>query len=100
TRPGFEPTGMSVGFLVLVFTSIVDTVSLGLLATQAVLRHRRRAVTDDATPGATPTRSSANPDAETARTERHRRSSAHRVAVLMGSRWRSPSSATRRARDP
>src|SRR4030095_8736059 len=31
------PTGMSLAFLVLVFTSIVDTVPLGPLATKAVL---------------------------------------------------------------
>src|SRR5262249_60975206 len=34
---GFEPTVMSVGSLVRVATSIVDTVSLPLLATKAVL---------------------------------------------------------------
>src|SRR5262249_59978622 len=34
---GPEPTGMSTGFLVLVFTSIVDTESLPLLVTKAVL---------------------------------------------------------------
>ena len=37
TPIGRGPTGMSVGFLVLVFTSIVDTVPLSLLATKAVL---------------------------------------------------------------
>src|SRR5262245_51657334 len=37
TTTGARPTGMSSGCLVLVFTSIVDTVSLSLLATKAVL---------------------------------------------------------------
>src|SRR5262249_28090054 len=37
TANGFAPTAVSVGFLVLVFTSIVDTVSLLTLATKAVL---------------------------------------------------------------
>src|SRR5512132_165867 len=37
TMPGRGPTGISVGFLVLVFTSMVDTVPLSLLATKAVL---------------------------------------------------------------
>src|SRR6266536_4696552 len=37
TPLGFVPTGMSVAFLVLVFTSIVDTVALRGLATKAVL---------------------------------------------------------------
>ena|SRR6266542_358477 len=37
SRTGSEPTGMSVRFLVLVFTSIVDTEALPPLVTKAVL---------------------------------------------------------------
>src|SRR5262249_4143357 len=37
TPKGFEPTAMSVGFLVRVFTSMVDTESLAWLAMKAVL---------------------------------------------------------------
>jgi hypothetical protein len=37
TSPGTEATGISVGCLLLVFTSIVETVLLFLLVTKAVL---------------------------------------------------------------
>src|SRR5262249_24208878 len=37
TWAGLTPTGMSVGFLIRVFTSMVDTVSLRVLVTKAVL---------------------------------------------------------------
>src|SRR5262249_61199394 len=49
---GFEPTVMSVGSLVRVATSIVDTVSLPLLATKAVLpRGENARVAGDETTG-------------------------------------------------
>src|SRR5262249_25609494 len=62
---GLSPTMMSVGFLVLVFTSIVDTVSLPLLATNAVARHRRRVASVDAPVGTPPTSAPANPNTTT-----------------------------------
>ena len=62
-RPG--PTAMSVGCLVLVFTSIVDTVPLPPLVTKAVARHRARAATADTPPGTTPTSAPANPSTKT-----------------------------------
>jgi hypothetical protein len=40
TLPGCVPTGMSVGSLVRVFTSMVDTVPLSTLVTKAVLPSR------------------------------------------------------------
>src|SRR5262249_14628298 len=62
---------MSDGFLVLVFTSIVDTVPLTPLATKAVGRHFRRAGTADTRPR--PTSAPAKPSTATTRTHRTRR---------------------------
>src|SRR5262249_4913691 len=67
---GPMPTPMSVGFLVLVFTSIVDTVSLSLFATRAVARHLARAVTAGTSSGTTPTSEPANPNTTSPRTQR------------------------------
>src|SRR5215471_6189633 len=77
TPAGVSPTVMSVGFLVLVSTSIVDTSMvdtdpLPALETNAVARQRDRPATAD-TPGATPTSAPANPNTTTTRTHRNRR---------------------------
>src|SRR5262249_43682104 len=70
TPVGIEPTVMSVGFLVLVFTSIVDTEPPPLLVTKAVGRHRERAATADTPPGNAPTSAPATPSPTTPRTQR------------------------------
>jgi hypothetical protein len=62
---------MSVGFLVPVFTSIVETEPLTALATKAVARHSLRAVTADTPSGTTPTSAPANPSTTTPRTHRN-----------------------------
>src|SRR5262245_3321022 len=67
------PMVMSVGFLVLVFTSIVETVLLAALVTKAVARHRPRASTADTPSGTTPTSAPANPNSRARRTHRNRR---------------------------
>src|SRR5215471_19885225 len=72
TPAGVSPTVMSVGFLVLVVTSMVDTDPLPALETNAVARQRDRPATAD-TPGATPTSAPANPNTTTTRTHRNRR---------------------------
>jgi hypothetical protein len=64
---------MSVGFLALVFTSIVDTVPLPALVTKAVARHRARAGTADTPLGTTPTSAPANPSTKAPRSHRKRR---------------------------
>jgi hypothetical protein len=51
--------------LVLVVTSIIDTVPLPVLATRAVARHRARAAVADTPSGTTPTIAPANPSATT-----------------------------------
>src|SRR5262245_44581677 len=61
---------MSVGFVVLVFTSIVDTVLLPALGTKAVARHFERAGTADAAVGTKRTSAPANPRTTTPRTQR------------------------------
>src|SRR5262249_59744494 len=71
--PGPAPTGMSVGFLILVFTSIVDTEPLRPLATKAVVRHRGRVATADTPSGTTPTSAPANLSTTSPRTHRNRR---------------------------
>jgi hypothetical protein len=72
---GVEPTAMSAGFFVLLLTSIVDTVPLSALVTNAVARHRERA-TADTPPGDTPTSAPANPNTTTPRTHRNHRTAA------------------------
>ena len=74
---------MSVGRLILVFTSIVDTVLLALWVTNAVARHRVRAATADTPPGTTST--PATPSTTTTRTGRDR-CIAPRFAVLVSTR--------------
>ncbi len=86
TPLGIVPTVMSVGFLVLVFTSIVDTVPLPSLVTKAVGRHRDRAGTADTPSGTTPTSAPANPNTTTRRTDRNRRIAAP-ACYLLSSRW-------------
>jgi hypothetical protein len=66
------PAEMSVGSLVLVFTSIVDTVPLIWLVTNAVGRHRARGATADALSGTTPTSAPANPSTNTPKGHRNR----------------------------
>jgi hypothetical protein len=58
--------------LVLVFTSIVDTVLLAALVTKAVGRHGARPATADARSGTAPTSAPANPSTATPRTHRQR----------------------------
>jgi hypothetical protein len=67
------PTVMSVGFLVLVFTSIVDTEALCPLDTKAVARHRARSGTADTPLETKPISAPANPSATTPRPHRNRR---------------------------
>jgi hypothetical protein len=67
---GPEPTAISVGFLVLVFTPIVDTVPLRVLATKAVARHGARPAATDTPSGTTPTSAPDNPSTTTPRRSR------------------------------
>jgi hypothetical protein len=63
---------MSVGSLVLVFTSIVDTVPLPELATKTVARHSLCVATADTPSGTTPTSAPVNPSTNTTGTHRKR----------------------------
>jgi hypothetical protein len=63
---------MSVGCLVLVFTSIVDTVPLPTSVTKAVARQRGRAATTDAPPWTTPTSAPDNPSTKAPNAHRSR----------------------------
>src|SRR5262249_9522861 len=77
---GPSPTFMSVGYFVLVITSIADTVPPPLLATKAVGRHRDRAGT--AAPlGLTPITAPPIPSTTTTRTDGDRRISAPCLAA-------------------
>src|SRR5262249_54219697 len=69
---GPVPTAMSVGFLVRVPTSMVESVPLRPLVTKAVVRHRARTGTADTLSGTTPTSAPANPSTTTARAHRNR----------------------------
>src|SRR5262245_54758893 len=73
TANGPVPTAMSVGFLVQVPTSMVETEPLRPLVTRAIVRHRARAGTADTRPGTTPCSAPANPSTTTPRTHRNRR---------------------------
>jgi hypothetical protein len=69
-KPG--STVMSAGFLVRVFTSIVDTVPLMPFVTTTIGRHGARPADADTPSGTTPTSAPANPSAITPRTQRTR----------------------------
>jgi hypothetical protein len=69
---------MSVGFFVLVFTSIVDTELLPWTVTKAVGRHPARAAAADTPPGLTPASAPDNPSTNTPRTHRDRHIAASR----------------------
>src|SRR6266511_1054807 len=87
---------MSVGFLVLVFTSIVDAESFSRLVTNAVGRHRERAATADTPSGIPPTSAPANPSTASTGTHRTRGIAAPRLVVLTSSCCQCKSPATRR----
>src|SRR5215207_8995749 len=91
---------MSEGCLVRDFTSIVDTVPLPWLVTNAVARHRPRPATAATSSGTTLTSAPDNPNINTPRTRRNRRIAAPRLVALTSSCCRCPSPATRRDRHP